>query len=137
MATKSDLMGLSMSYPLADRMGFTPVIATAFGTSAGSANQIGGTQFITFVNSGTSSLKLPQVTGDEQGALLGDEYNIFNATSASIAIYAANTAQGSAVTIYNNAASVAGTTGASIATGQMMTLYPVTVSTWMAVKSSV
>lgn len=136
MATKSDLMGLSMSHMLADRMGFTPVIATAVGATIGSATQIGGVQFLTFVNTGTSGLKLPQVTGDEQGALLGDEFNIFNATSAAIVIYANNTAAGSAVTIFGQAASVAGTTGVSIPTGQLMTMFPVTVSTWVMVRGS-
>lgn len=136
MATKQDLMGYSMTPNLANRIGFTPVIATAVGASQGSATQIGGTQFLTFVNTGTSSLSLPQVTGDEKGALLGDEFNIFNATSAAIAIYAANTAQGSAVTIYGQAASVAGTTGVSVPTGQLMTLFPVTVSTWVMVRGS-
>lgn len=129
-------MGYSMPHNLANRMGFTPVIATAFGATIASANQMGGTQFLTFVNTGTSALALPPVTGDERGALLGDEFNIFNATSAAIVIYANNTAGGSAVTIYGQAASVAGTTGVSVPTGQLMTLFPVTVSTWVMVRGS-
>lgn len=139
MATKTDLMGLGMPPALANNLGFTPVIATAAGAAVGSATQIGGKQYITFVNASNSGsgLRMPQVTGDEQGALLGDEFNIFNALSANIVIYAANTAQGSAVTFFGNAASAAGTTGFSIATGQMVTMFPVTVSTWMLAKTSV
>lgn len=139
MATKQDWMRLGMPWGQASRLGFTPVIATCQGAAAGSATQIGGNQFLTFVISSNtgSGMKLPQVTGDEQGALLGDEFNIFNSLSAAIVIYAANTAAGSAVTLFGNAASVAGTTGVSVGTGQSITMFPITVSTWITARTSV
>lgn len=134
MATKENLMAFGMPYPLADKLGMTPIVATAVGASLGSATQIGGQQYLTLVSTGTSGLKMPQVTGDN-GCLPGDWFTIQNNTAASIQIYCANNAAGSAVTFYGNGVSVAGTTGFSLPTGQMSILRPITPSTWVKMSS--
>ena len=131
MATQSDLMGLGVPVYHAERLGVTPRIATAFGTSAGSANPIGPTGYLTFCLTGTSSFLLPPV-GGANGCLLGDTFIIANMSGASVQIYAANTPQGSAVTIFFKAASLAGTTGASLQSGFPAIFKPITVSTWVA-----
>lgn len=138
MATKTDLMGFGVPPLLAQRQGTTPIIATCGGTSAGSATQIGGDQYLTMItgSNGGSGLKLPQVTGDN-GCLLGDDFIIQNNLGANIVVYAANNAAGSTVTIYANATSAGGLTGMSVATGQAIEMWPVTVSTWVGIKSSV
>lgn len=139
MALPNDLMSFGESPFLARVYGSPAVTATAFGTSAGSANQIPAGQKLTLCLTGTSSFVLPQIGGDgaANGALLTDEYIIANMTAASIKVYAANTAQGSAVTMYGGAASTAGTTGVTIPaglTGQFNSFSP---STWICGISSV
>lgn len=145
MATARDYMNLGVSSPLARRLpgtGTLPVATSVGGSSSGSAVGIGGNNykvFITASNTGSGAL-LPQVGGQlsaSAGALLGDEFWITNGLSATIAIYAANTAAGSAVTLYGQAASVAGTTGVSIGTGQTGIFTPFTASTWLYIRSSV
>lgn len=134
MATKENLMAFGMSYPLADKLGQTPIIASAVGATLASATQIGGQQYLALITTGTSGLKMPQVTGDN-GCLPGDWFTIQNNTAASIQIYAANNASGSAVTFFGNGVSVAGTTGYSLPTGQMSILRPITPSTWVRMNS--
>ena len=130
MALGQDYMGLGLPHLLAARLANPPVLMTAYGTSSGSANQIAGTSYFVIANSGTSSLKLPVVGGDQNGALLGDRYVIGNITSASVAVYAANNSLGSAVTFYTTGASTAGTTGVSVGVGSLVEFLPVTISTW-------
>lgn len=132
MVTKVELMGLGMPYPLANRLGVTPTITSAFGATAASAAQIGGVQYLTLVtatNTG-SGLKMPQVTGDS-GCLPGDTFIVQNNLTASVIIYAVNNAAGSAVTFYGNGVSAAGTTGFSIPSGMMAMMWPVNTSTWV------
>lgn len=142
MVTKQNLTHLGMPVFIARAIGVTPVITSVSGAAVGSAAQIAGDQFLTMItasNSG-SGLALPQIGGDwgaNTGALLGDEFKIFNALSGNIQIYCANNANGSAVTLYINAVSAAGTTGISLATGQMAVFYPITVSTYVGGKTSV
>jgi len=135
MAQPLDYMGLGENPQLAARYAFTPVLATAYGTSSGSAHQIVGSQYFTIANSGTSSFKLPLVNSDT-GALLGDRYIVGNLTSASVAVYAANNANGSVVTLYTTGASTAGTTGVSVGVGSLVEFIPVTVSTWVVAYGS-
>lgn len=136
MVTKIELMGLGMPYPQANVLGILPIITSVSGAAVGSATQVGGQQYliiITASNSG-SGLKMPQVTGDN-GCLPGDTFTIQNNLSASIAIYAANNAAGSAVTFYGNGVSAAGTTGFSIPTGMTSILRPINTSTWVRMNS--
>ena len=140
MATVQNLMALGMASPLARRMGINPVITSAFGATAGVANPIAGNQYflvITATNTG-SGLLLPQVggqVGPATGAFLGDEFYIQNNLTASIAVYVANNAAGSAVTLYGNAISAAGTTGVSVPTGQSILVKIATISTYVYMKS--
>jgi hypothetical protein len=129
MPTKQDLMGLGMGPFLANQLGVTPVLTSALGASVGSARQIGGQDYLTVIVTGTSSLKVPPVGGDT-GATLGSPFAIANITAATIAVYAASNALGSAVTFYTSAAS-----GilVSVPFGKTALMYPVTVSTWVVV----
>lgn len=131
MARREDFMGLGVPPTLARIYARHVNIATAFGTSVGSASKIEGTSYFTHCTTGTSSFVLPQISGDG-GAYIGDEFFVFNVTSASIQVYIANTAQGSAVTIYGSAASTAGTTGITVPAGALARFLPLTVSTWAA-----
>lgn len=135
MALALDYMGLGWPHLIAARQAFPPTVVTAYGTSSGSANQISGFQYFTIVNTGTSSLKLPAVNADT-GALLGDRYIVANFSAASVAVYAAATPAGSAVTLYTPGASTSGTTGVSVGVGAMVEFIPVTVSTWFVAYGS-
>ena len=140
MATIQNLMAFGMASPLARRMGQNPVITSAFGASAGDANPIAGNQYfivVTATNTG-SGLRLPQVGGQigpATGAFLGDEFFIQNNLTASIAIYVANNSAGSAVTLYGNGVSAAGTTGISVPTGQSVIVKIAGLSTYVYMKS--
>ena len=136
MPTKQDLIGLGMVWKMADVLGVTPLLKAIAGAAAGSATQIGGTDYLFVPTSGTSACKLPPVGGDT-GTFLGSPTAIANYTSAAIVVFAANNALGSAVTILANGTSAAGTTGMSLLSGHTMLLWPVTVSTWMGIKTSV
>jgi len=132
MATKENLIGLGVPAILADRIGTNPSFVTAYGASPASANPIGGSQFITVVMTGTSSLRVPQIGGND-GALVGDEFWVVNLTAASIKVYALSTYLGSAVTFYQKGTSVVGATGMSVEAGGSVILKPVTMSTWVGV----
>lgn len=130
--TKDDLIGLGLTPALADGIGYTPIVATAYGATVGSANQIGGKQYITVCVTGTSAFKVPAVGGDT-GAYKGFPFYVFNQTTAAIAVYAASNALGSAVTFYSSDAS-----GilVSVAPGKTGVLLPLTVSTWAVVSGA-
>lgn len=132
MARKLDLTGLGVSPFVADILGDTPTLFTAVGAAVGSAAQIPGTQFTTVVNAGTSAVKVPLIGGEgpSGGGVLGQDYKIINVSAASIMVFAANNAAGSAVALVTSAASVAGTTGLSVAAGRTAIMFPITVSTW-------
>lgn len=141
MATQNDLVGMGVPVFIARVQGKTPVVEQAFGAAAGSASPIAGDQYLSMVTATTtgSGLLMPQVGGDwaaNAGAMLGDEFKIFNALATAIQIYCANNANGSAVTFYINAVSAAGTTGIALLSGQMAILTPFTVSTWVGIRSS-
>lgn len=135
MAQVTDLIGLG-EHPLkAAILANGPVVATALGTTLASASQIGGRQYFTICNTGTSGFQLPAVGGDAnsagKGALLGDEFVIANLTAASVALYAALTPAGSTITLYGGAVSYSGTTGVSIPSGYMAITRPFSVSSWI------
>ena len=129
MATSNDWINLGMAPQQAYRQNFTPTQATAYGTSVGSANKIGGAQYFTWCNTGTSSFALPQVHADT-GALLGDYFIIANLSSANIQLYSPTSAAGSVVTLFGGAVSAVGTTGVAIPTGYMAMCLPFTSSSW-------
>ena len=130
MAKPEDFMGVGLQARPAALLGMTPTIVTAYGATLASANQIGGNQYFTLVNTGTSALKLPPISGDP-GALLGDRFVIANLTSASIVVYAASNAAGSVVVLINPAGSTSGATGVSVGVGSTVEFMPITVSAWM------
>ena len=130
MVARTDLMQLGgMNHLVAGALARHVAVATAYGTSVASANKIAGTQYFTFCLTGTSSFALPQVTANG-GAYLGDEFFIANMSSAAVAVYIANTAAGSVVTIYGSAASTAGTTGVAVPAGTVGRFVVVSNSTW-------
>lgn len=137
MARVLDLMGLGLPALLAARMGEDVILATAAGTSVGTATQLGASQSAILVISSNagSGIKLPPIGGDP-GCLLGDDFTITNVQGATIAIYAANNAAGSAVSLIGNGATIAGTTGVSLLTAWQISLQAITVSTWAFNKGS-
>ena len=133
MASAQDLMGLGMPPFLARQLTSGPHTVTAVGATVGSATQIPAAQFLTIVNTGTSSVKVPQIGGDNNALLGLPAYHIVNLTAATIAIYAASNAAGSAVTFYTSAAS-----GIllSCAIGKVAQLVPISVSSWAVVSGA-
>lgn len=138
MTTKLDLTGLGMNPFMADQLGDTPTAITAVGTVVGSAAQIPGTQFTTYVNAGTSAVKVPKIGGEgpSGGGKLGSEYRVVNLTAATIVVFAADNDAGSVVTFFASLVSVAGTTGLSVVSGRMLVTVPLTVSTWAVLGSA-
>lgn len=141
MVTKTELMGLGIPPIVAELLANTPIRTSAFGATQASAAPMAARSqliMITATNNG-SGISMPLPTGDPTngaGAANGDVFFVMNALSANIQIYSANNAQGSAVTFFVNAVSAAGTTGFSLAAGNMAVLMPVTGSTWVGIKSS-
>ena len=137
MATSNDWLNLGMSPQQAYRQNFTPTIATAFGTTVGSANQIGGAQYFTVCFTGTSAFKLPLVNADT-GCLLGDQFIVANLSAASIQLFSLQNSLGSTVTFYGGAVSAGGSaTGFTIPSGYMALCFPFTISSWTVGISSV
>lgn len=128
MATKENLMALGFAPAVANYVGVTPILTSAVGATLGSATQIGPNDFFNLIMSGTSGVKLtPPASGD---SLLGAPgITLINMTGASIKVYCANNAKGSAVTFFQKGTSVAGTTGMSIEAGGSVILWAATVST--------
>ena len=138
MATKNDLIGLHLPSQVANVLGMTPIISSAAGDSVGAATQIGSTDYLFVVGTGTSGVALPRVGGGpttiNSNALLGGPGHVVaNRTGASIKVYAANDANGSAVFIMARGASVTGVTGASVEAGMTMVFFPITASAWVAI----
>ena len=136
MARPSDMMGLGMSAHLAKIVGVHVSSVTAGGSSAGSATQIGGNNRTVIVNASNSGsgIKLPAVNADT-GVLIGDELIIANLLSAAVQCYAANNALGSVVKIFMDGGSIVGTTGFSVSSGKPVIMVPITVSTWIGIRS--
>jgi hypothetical protein len=134
MAKKADLMGLGMPHLIARRMATEPVIIVGEGTTVTTATPIAGDQYLSCVTtsagSGRNGVLLPAVGGDN-GCLLGDDFIINAQTGTSVIVYAANTPGGCAVSISQGAALTTGTTGVSVSVHRTMTLYPITVTTWL------
>lgn len=132
MARKTDLMGMGMGPILARRMATDPQTVNSQGASRASATQIGGDQYfvsVTGSNSG-SGLALPPVGGDN-GALLGDDYIINNQLTATIQVYGP---AGSTISV--SGANVSGSAGIDVQTHTTMTLYPITSSSWLGIRSA-
>lgn len=136
MTKATDLIGLGMPPQMAVSLCAGGVVATAFGTSAGSANPLGRHQRLTLCLSGTSSFVLPAVGGDN-GCLLSDIFIVANMTAASIKVYANNTASGSVTTMYGGAASTAGTTGVTVPAGLVGSFTAFSPSTFICSNTSV
>jgi hypothetical protein len=132
MSLSSDLMGLGVSPLLAARTAtagtgpitIVPTQAAAFG----SATRIQVTQFLvgnTTVTGG--AISLPPVGGDN-GALIGDDFTINNATTGSLTVFCS-----SGVTISVSGANTASTVMTSHTT---MTCYPISTTQWIGVKGT-
>lgn len=130
MTLSSDLTGLGVAPLVAARTataGIGPVTITAAGTTFATATRIGCAQFlVSTTTTGNLSLSLPPVGGDN-GALLGDDFIINNATT------------GSSLTIFGSTSvqiSIAGsnTSSCSLSSHQTLTCYPVSTTQWVGVK---
>lgn len=139
MATSQELIGLGLPSVLANLLAnHLQNPFTVQGGSAGSATPMPGPSrvFVVTASNAGSGCVLPLVNGDINQSNRTDEIKILNLLSASIVVYAANTAQGSLSTMYVSNASVAGLTGVSVASGGSLILIPVSVSTWMGIRGA-
>lgn len=132
MATATDLMGLGESPFLAPRVSNTPTAVTSSGASLASSTRLGPFPGIFYVNASNagSGLSLPNV-GGTVGCLLGDCFCIFNLLSTTINVYASNSS-----TIYMNSTSNLGTTGIGVDAGYLVECYPITPTSWVAIRAS-
>ncbi len=133
MATKENLMGLGVPHHLARRLGRTPVLATAAGTTIADARAIGGDEYDLLVAAGTGGLVMKSAGSVDSGVLLGDEFWISNMTAASVALFFRNAGLGTAV--YVNGVSVSGSLGLSIGVGQTCIAKCMTASVWTVIGS--
>lgn len=130
MAEIKDLMGLGLGPFLARRVGVSSINATAQGASLASATQLNNHSQIAYVistNSG-SGLKLPAIGGD--GCTLTDMIIVANFLGAAIQVYASNSC-----TITGSGASASGNTGFTVATCNQVMFFPVTATSWIAIKA--
>lgn len=131
MALAADLMGLGVSPLIAARTasgGIGPLTIVAVGASFASATRIQATQFlVSNTTAGGLSIALPPVGGDN-GAFLGDDFMINNATAASLNVFA-STGVGISVSGTNNSTMV-------LFSHQSMTCYPISTTQWVGVKSN-
>lgn len=139
MATAVQLMGVGMPPILAHLIGHQNDVFTSQGSTYASANKVqGGNRhiLITASNSG-SALAMPQIGGGDVGSCtLGDNMIFTNILSASVVLLFNTTSLGSATTIYVDGASVTGLTGVSVASAKPLLLRPVSVSTWVGLRSA-
>lgn len=129
MATKENLMGLGMNHILANRMGRTPALVTAQGTTMGDARVIVGTDYDAVIALGTGGVVLRSPGSAGSGVLLGDLFYFTNITAASIALYIRG------AVAYVNGVSVSGSLGLSVGVGQSLIARPITASTWTIIGS--
>jgi hypothetical protein len=131
MALASDLMGLGVSPLIAAKTasaGIGPVTIVAAGGTFGSATRIQCTQYLVSNSTGGGlAVALPAVGGDN-GAFLGDDFVINNATTASLNVFCS-----SGVTISVSGSNTSSTVMTSHTT---MTCYPITTTQWVGVKGS-
>ena len=133
MATKNNLLGMGVGPILARRQATDPTTAVAVGGSFASAFQIGGDQyFITFTSTsaGQGACALPAVGGDN-GALLGDDFIINNQTAATMEVFGP-----AGTTISISGVNQSLSTGISLTVHNSLTLYPITASSWMGIRST-
>ena len=133
MATKANLLGMGVGPILARRQATDPVTAVAVGSTFASAFQLGGDQyFVTFTSTsaGQGSVGLPAVGGDN-GALLGDDFLINNQTGATMEVFCP---AGTSISI--SGANQSLSTGISLTNHCSLTLYPITSSSWMGIRSA-
>jgi len=91
MALAQDLMGLGENPLAAARMaggGSGPVTLACAGTNAATATQIGGTQFMVYVNSGPAAggVQLP-ANGGIGGPLIYDNFVVHNGLGTTMTVY--------------------------------------------------
>ena len=129
MATKENLMGLGVPHHLAARLGRTPVLATAQGTTIADGRISGGEEYDIAVATGTGGIVLrsPASVG---GYLLGDEIWVANLTASSISLFIRN-----GVSVVVDGTSVSGSLGVSVGTCQICIAKPITASTWVIIGS--
>lgn len=89
-----NLMGLGMPPALAARIasgGTGPVLATAKGSSAATAYQIMGKQFVTFINAAPigGCIQLPAIGGSDMAAEIVDDFVIHNGLAGNVTVFAA------------------------------------------------
>lgn len=128
MATKANLMGLGMPHHLAARVGRTPILCTAAGSSISTGTVLGATEYDPVVATGTGGIVLRSPASAE-GPLMGDEFYVTNITAASISLWIRN------AVMYVNGVSVSGSLGLSVGVGQSCIARPISASTWTVIGS--
>lgn len=138
MATPSDLSGMGMSFGLSRQIGNENDTVTGQGASFASATPVvGGNRHLLITASNTGAgLAMPAVGSDFPAARRGDMMMFTNILSASAILYFANTILGSVTTIYVDGGSVVGTTGVSVASAKPLLLRPISLSTWIGLRSA-
>jgi len=134
MARKIDLLGMGVGPILARRQATDPQVISSVGSSAASAFQIGGDQYfvsVTAVTAGQGAVILPAVGGDN-GALLGDDYIINNQQGSTLEVFGP---AGTTISI-SGAAIQSLSSGISLTNHVSLTLYPITSSAWMGIRSA-
>lgn len=134
MTTKADLIGLGIPSQPALRLGRTPILVTAQGTTMGDARVIGATEYDPIVATGTGGIVLRSpgsvASSDALGSpLLGDQFFVTNITAASISLFVRN------ATIYVNGVSVSGSLGLSVGIGQSCIARAISATTWNVIGS--
>jgi hypothetical protein len=126
MALAQDIMALGTGPALAARTasgGTGPVSIAAAGSTAATATQIYGQQFVTCITSGTGSVILPSPTG-ANGPLIADIFTIHNSTGPILTVFAP-----AGVTINVGGAAYAGANPISVTTLKTLVIYTAPTTT--------
>ncbi|SRR5258706_4787253 len=136
MALASDLIGLGLSPLLAARTasaGVGPVTMNGISGAASfaSSSKIQCTQFLVTISNGTTNtaygVALPTV-GTDNGAFLGDDFVINNASSATLKIFVSS---GVAISV-----AASNTNVTALQTHTTLTCYPISTTQWIGVRGS-
>lgn len=129
MALDVHLMGLGVAPIQAARTangGTGPVTGTAKGTSATTALQITGTQFVVSITatSGGGCVTLPGLGGSDNAATVADDFIVHNATAGNLTVFAP-----SGMTVNIGGAQYSGASPFTLAQFKTLTFYPITATT--------
>lgn len=129
----SDLQGLGVNPLQAQRTanaGIGPLTIASAGTGTfASATRIGGAQYLVSCSDsdGTKAIALPPVGGDN-GALIGDMFNINNAGSTTMTLFCST---GVLISVGGS-----NTSKTSLITHTTLTCYPAAIGQWIGVRGT-